>query len=245
MPVLPDAPSPMHRKASNAGRIGVVGQAIALVAIGQVGISIVAPSLPSMMTGLGVTRAAVQSTLTVYLAAFGAAQFIFGPLCTRFHRSSLWSGSLGLYIIGSLLGASAIGMGPLLASRLLQGCGAGGASALARLMLCEQFEGAALRVATSRVSMGIVLVPLVAPIVGGSLDFWFGWRIPFVLAAVLAGILAMRSRRKWAEPLRLPGFDPSLRTERPFLVEYRRILTNRCFISSALCAACVYGCTTA
>lgn len=160
--------------------------AITLVALGQLGISIYTPSLPPMTRALGGTPSEIAGTLTAYLVTFGIAQLVLGPLSERLGRIPTMVASLIIFLLGAVCAGLATTTHMLGAARLLQGFGAGGASAIARILLRDHFSGSRLQIALGQVSMGIVLVPMIAPILGGYIELFAGWRHQFTTMALVA-----------------------------------------------------------
>jgi DHA1 family bicyclomycin/chloramphenicol resistance-like MFS transporter len=224
-----------------AGR-SVVMVSILLMAAGQLGISMYTPSLPPMAAAFDVDSAAMQATLTAYLLAFGGGQLVLGPLTQAHGRKRVLHASLGMLAAGSLICAASDGLTLLIGARVLQGLGAGGASAVARVLLRDRHDGEDLKVAASQVSMGIVIVPLIAPVFGGYMELYFGWRAQFLAVAVFAIALYPMVRRFREGPHE--DAKESLRWAQ-VAGDYGRLLGDREFLGHVGCAAAVYGCTTA
>ncbi len=74
-------------------------------------------SLPSMAGDFGVTPAAVQHTLSLFVIGFGSAQLISGPLSDRWGRRPVLIGGLTLDLLSSIACALAPGLGLLFAAR--------------------------------------------------------------------------------------------------------------------------------
>ena len=216
--------------------------AITLVALGQLGISIYTPSLPPMTRALGATPSEIAGTLTTYLVTFGAAQLVLGPLSERLGRIPTMVASLIIFMLGAVCAGLSTTMQMLAAARLLQGFGAGGASAIARILLRDHFSGSRLQIALGQVSMGIVLIPLIAPILGGYIELFAGWRHQFTIMA-----LAAAAGLWWCILHLQESTTPTQRATfryRDIPGSYRALLTCREFLSYALLAASVYACTT-
>ena len=59
-------------------------------------------SLPGMASDFGVTPAAVQQTLSLFVFGFGTAQLISGPLSDRYGRRPVLIGGLSVYLLSGL-----------------------------------------------------------------------------------------------------------------------------------------------
>lgn len=80
-------------------------------------------SLPHLATDFGVTPAAVQKTLSLFVIGFGVAQLISGPLSDRFGRRPVLLGGMAIYIAASLACALAPTLELLIAARFVQAIG--------------------------------------------------------------------------------------------------------------------------
>jgi len=163
-----------------------------LVMVGPLAVDMYLPSLPDIAADLAAHPAEVQQTITVFLLGFAAGMLVYGPVSDRVGRRPLIAAGLALFLLASLLCATADSIGMLTLGRFLQAIGGGAASALARAVAKDLFstEGAA-RV-LSLMAMVMAIAPLVAPTVGGQILLVADWRVIFdVLAAFgAAGLLA-------------------------------------------------------
>jgi DHA1 family bicyclomycin/chloramphenicol resistance-like MFS transporter len=152
-------------------------------------------SLPGMALDFGVSPAAVQQTLSLFVFGFGTAQLISGPLSDRYGRRPVLIGGLALYFVSGLACALAPSLGWLIAARFVQAIGCCTAVVVARAIIRDAYtpaEGA--RVLARALSL-LALAPILGPILGGYLQVSFGWRAAFV-ALALAGLAV------WAASLR-------------------------------------------
>ncbi|TXN42783.1 multidrug effflux MFS transporter [Methylobacterium sp. WL7] len=161
---------------------------VAVTMTGTVALHIFVPALASAAADLGITNAAAQLTITVYLIGLAGGQLLYGPLSDRFGRRPILIGGLGLYLAGLLLAIPAQSIGVLLVARVLQSLGACGSLVIGRAMVRDVStrEDAARKLAILTTAM--TLTPALAPAIGGVVNEAFGWRAVFV---VLAGIVAV------------------------------------------------------
>jgi DHA1 family bicyclomycin/chloramphenicol resistance-like MFS transporter len=196
-------------------------------------------SLPSLATVFAVPASTVQLTLSLFVAGFGGAQLIIGPLSDRYGRRPVLLAGLSLYVIASLLCAAAPGIQLLIVARFLQALGCCSAIIIARAIVRDAYAPADSARVIARASSWLSLAPLLGPILGSYLQVGFGWRAAFVVHSILGLCLLA------AVIMRLPETnahkDPRA-TEMAGLVEnFKFVLGAREFWANALPGALSYG----
>ena len=160
----------------------------ALVAFGPLSIDMYLPSLPAIAADLGASDAQVQRSISGFLVGFCFGMLFYGPLSDRFGRRPVLLAGIALYLFSSLACALADSAGQLVLLRVLQALGGGAASVLARAMVRDLYPlGEAARM-LALMHMVTMLAPLAAPLLGGYLMLWAGWRALFVVLALFAGL---------------------------------------------------------
>jgi DHA1 family bicyclomycin/chloramphenicol resistance-like MFS transporter len=165
-------------------------------------LNVLAPATPAIARAVGSDYGTIQLTLTVYLATVALAQLLVGPLSDRIGRRPCIVGGLALFTVGSLVGIIAQGLPMMLAARILQAAGAGTAFALSRAAARDiggRDEAASI---IGYVTMAMVVAPMIAPLVGGTIETWFGWRAIFGAMALTGAVATLGA---W---LRLPETRP-------------------------------------
>ncbi|HVK93326.1 MAG TPA: MFS transporter [Noviherbaspirillum sp.] len=99
----------------------------------------------------------------------------------------------------------------------MQGLSAGAGIVVGRAMVLDRLDGAQAQKMLSDVTVVFALAPAIAPILGGWLQVWFGWRAVFVFLALAGLLLGLVCRR--ALPESLPAAERQA-------FHYRRILAN-------------------
>lgn len=162
----------------------------ALAALPPLSIDLGLPALTLLHSSLGATTAQAALTLSLFLAGFGAAQLVMGPLSDRHGRRPVMLAGMALYALGGLGCALAPTIEALLAFRLLEGIGAAGGTTLAMAVVRDRFDGQAGRIKMSQVSMVITIAPIIAPTLGGMLLLVFDdWRAIYATLAVAGALL--------------------------------------------------------
>ena len=164
----------------------------AAAALLQLDGTLITVALPSVAHGLGVKSASTSIVLAAYFVAYALLLLPGGELVDRFGARRLALVGLGLFAVGAAAGAVASSLSVLIATRVLQGAGAGLVSPAALAGAVSGFpperRGSALGIwgASAGVSN------LAGPLLGGLLTVTLGWRadwwalVPLALAAAVA-----------------------------------------------------------
>jgi DHA1 family bicyclomycin/chloramphenicol resistance-like MFS transporter len=204
---------------------------VMLSGISALTMSIFLPSLNHMAEFFGVEYAVMQLAVSGYLLATAILQVIIGPVSDRFGRRPVVIGALVLFVVATLGCLVAPTAGLFLVFRMMQAAVAVGivlSRAIVRDMV-PQDQAASM---IGYVTMGMALIPMVGPMIGGALDEVFGWRANFVFLAVagvatLALVVADQGETIAGKGL---GFAAQLRG-------YPELLTSPRFWGYAVCAA--------
>jgi MFS transporter, DHA1 family, multidrug resistance protein len=169
--------------------LGFLFLLVFLSMVGPLTLNILVPSLPGMVESLKAPKESVQLTLSLYLLGMGVGQLFLGPLADRFGRRPVLLISLVAYVAASLLAFLAPNVEALILARILQSFGATAGITLARTMIRDLHERDAAASLIGYVTMGMVVAPMIAPILGATIDDLFGWRAILIFCASL-GLMA-------------------------------------------------------
>jgi DHA1 family bicyclomycin/chloramphenicol resistance-like MFS transporter len=200
--------------------------------LGLAATSIYLPSIPDMARDLGVPASNVQNTVTAYLAAFGLSTLLIGSLSDRYGRRRLLIGGTALFTLASIVAAFAPDIVTFMAARVLQAVGACAGMALARAIARDLFDARETARALAAISAAITITPIVAPLIGGYLHVWLGWRSQFVLLAAFALAVTSLVARYLPETNREPQTQHAL--VRGLAEGARTLLSERRFLGNVL-----------
>ena len=201
----------------------------ALSAVGPFSIDAYLPSMPEIGRVFQAPPLLVQQTLTAYMATFALMTLWHGAISDALGRRRVTLAVLALFTLASVGCALAWNIESLLVFRALQGMTAGAGMVVGRAIVRDVFEGAAAQRLMSQVTLVFAVAPAVAPVLGGWLHVWFGWRAVF-------GFVVLFTAGVWLVCWRsLPETLPAERRQslRPgfLLASYGRVLTTPPFVA--------------
>src|ERR1700704_2216767 len=197
------------------------------------------PALPVIAVDLYGTVGDIQLTLSAFMIAFGAGQIFYGPAGDRFGRRPVILGGLVVYILTSIGWGFAAEAGQLVLLRFLQGLAACGGVVLARTMVRDLAERDQAARAMSLMMACTSIAPMLAPLIGGQILWFLGWRAIFwVLAGI--GVVALT-----AAYLRLPEtLRPEYRQPlvlKSILQRFGELLRHRAFMGYAFTSSFMFS----
>ncbi len=177
---------------------------VLLVAVGQMAQTIYIPAIADMAVALNVREGAVQSVMAAYLLTYGISQLFYGPLSDRVGRRPVILVGMSIFMLATLVAITTHSLPVLIAASAMQGMGTGVGGVMARTLPRDLYEGAQLRHANSLLNMGILVSPLIAPLLGGILDTLWSWRACYAFLLVLCAGVTF-SMAKWMPETRPEG----------------------------------------
>ncbi len=208
---------------------------ILIAGLAALSLNIFLPSLPLMAGHFGVPYAAMQLSVSLYLAATAVLQVFVGPISDRYGRRSVMLVATAIFSLATLGAVLAPDFITFMVCRMLQATIATGfvlSRAVVRDMVAQDQAASMI----GYVTMGMSVVPMVGPVIGGTLDEVFGWQASFVLLGVGGlGLLAL----VWADqgetkPMQSGGFAAQVR-------QYPQLLRSQRFWGYCLAAATASG----
>lgn len=204
----------------------------ALTAIGPFSIDMYLPAFPTIAQSMEVPRGDVERTLAAYLIGMAMAQIVYGPLADRFGRKLPMMVGLALYILASVACALAGNIEALTGWRVIQALGGAAGVVIPRAVIRDHYDTQDAARAMSLLMLIMGLAPILAPLAGGQLLAFVGWRSLFWLmalagAAMLISVIGIMKESLPAEraiPLRWGTI----------LGNYAALLSHRSFIAHSL-----------
>ncbi|NTA10290.1 multidrug effflux MFS transporter [Agrobacterium tumefaciens] len=149
------------------------------------------PSLAAMALDFETDYAVMQFAVSGYLAATACLQLLIGPLSDLFGRRPVMLASIGMMIVATLVCMLAPDITVFMFGRVAQAAVVSG-FVLARAIVRDMVPMEQAASMIGYVTMGMSVVPMVGPTVGGLLNDISGWQSSFALLALLGvGILVL------------------------------------------------------
>lgn len=148
------------------------------------------PSVPELVKTFDTSPSTVQLTLSLFLVFFGIGQLLLGPLSDQFGRRGIALVSATAYVISSILCAMSHSITSLIIFRILEAISACGMAVSANAIIRDVYSERDSGRMYSYLNGAIAMSPLFAPLIGGYLDIYFGWRSSFLMLAIF-GVIAI------------------------------------------------------
>jgi len=172
-----------------------------LSALGPFSIDTYLPSFHDIGESLHATPIEVQQTLTAYLIPFAIMALWHGAISDALGRRRVILVTLALFGLALAGCLFATRIEHLWLLRALQGMSAGAGIVISRAIVRDLFDGPAAHRLMSQITMMFALAPAIAPVIGGRLQFWFGWRSVFAFLVLMTLALWLACWRLLPETL--------------------------------------------
>ncbi|MEV6164935.1 MDR family MFS transporter [Streptomyces sp. NPDC052052] len=155
--------------------------------------TVVSNALPRIIADLHGSQSSYTWVVTAELLAMTATVPIWGKLSDLYDKKLLIQLSLSMFIVGSLVAGFSHSVGLLIVSRVVQGIGAGGLTALAQVVMASIIPPRELGRYSGIFGAVFAVGTVAGPLIGGVLvdTSWLGWRwcffigVPFALLAIV------------------------------------------------------------
>ncbi len=210
-----------------------------LSAFTPLSIDLYLPALPVITVDLHGTVGDIQLTLSAFMIAFGAGQIFYGPAGDRFGRRPVILSGLFVYVLTSIGCAFAGEAMQLVVLRLLQGLAACGSVVLARTMVRDLAEKDHAARAMSLMMACTSLAPMMAPLIGGQILWFLGWRAIFWTLAGIGTLALAVSYARLPETLRPEYRQPLVLSS--ILARFGELVRHRAFMGYAFTTSFMFS----
>ena len=208
---------------------------ILLAGLSALAMNIFLPSLPGMTAHFNTEYRLIQLSVALYLGVNAGLQLLMGPISDRWGRRPVILWGLGLFLAATLGCILAPNVTVFLTFRMIQ-ASVVVAMVLSRAIVRDMVPQDRAASMIGYVTMGMAVVPMVGPALGGVLDEVFGWQANFWALFVLGLALFWLCWRDLGETAPLTG-----RTLAQQFRDYPALLTSRRFWGYALAAGLSSG----
>ncbi|MBY6055525.1 multidrug effflux MFS transporter [Leisingera daeponensis] len=196
---------------------------ILLAGLSALGMNLHLPSLAGMADYYAVDYRVMQLSVALYLAGNAVVQIFVGPISDQMGRRPVILGSIVLFLLATLGCIYAPTAELFLMFRVAQTAVAA-TMVLSRAAVRDMYDTNEAASMIGYVTMGMAVVPMIGPAIGGFLDQWMGWTANFWLLFLLgaatffitftdfgetahkSGKTLMAQFREYPELLRSPRF---------------------------------------
>src|SRR6056297_6922 len=208
---------------------------ILLAGISALSLNIFLPSLPGMTEYFDTEYRLMQLSVALYLGVNAALQILMGPISDRLGRRPVILGGMAIFLLatlGCLLSTNAV---MFLTFRMAQATIVV-AMVLSRAIVRDMVPQDQAASMIGYVTMGMTVVPMLGPALGGVLDELFGWKANFWALFVLGALVTWLSWRDLGETAPRSG-----QTLRQQIADYPELLTSQRYWGYALASALSSG----
>jgi MFS family permease len=178
----------------------VLATASATCALIVLDTNVVAVSLPSIARSFHASFADVEWVVSAYMVAFASCLLPAGALADRVGRKRMLLIGLAVFFLASLGCGAAPSALVLNVARAVKGVGAAMLLTAALAVIANTFSDGPARVRAWAVwGMCMGLATTVAPLIGGIITQWLGWRWIFLLNLPVCAVLAWCASRALRE----------------------------------------------
>lgn len=186
----------------SASRKPVVVAVMAATIMEVLDMTIINISLPSMGGQLGATPSQMSWALTSYIVAAAIAMPLTGYFSDIWGRKRYMMISMTGFVIASILCGLATSLPALVVFRLVQGLSGAALVPMSQAVMVDLYPPEERGKAMALWAMGIMIAPIMGPVLGGWLTDSFSWRWAFFINLPV-GLLALSLAGRYMEETRL------------------------------------------
>ncbi len=198
--------------------------------------SLVALSIDSVLPALSQIGAYLEVTdsrqthliVSVFFVGMALGQLFYGPLSDDKGRRYVIISGLIVFAVGSLVCINAESLEVMLIGRVIQAFGVSGPRVATLAVIRDKYEGEAMARVMSFIMMVFILVPMLAPIFGQTILFWFSWQhifSSFLIYGLLIGLwFFIRQPETLPKEKRLPFSWSQLRISSKFILTHKLVM---------------------
>ena len=149
------------------------------------------PALPSLDKIFHTRHSLVRLSFSLFLLSYAFSQLVWGPVSEVYGRRKLLILGMCISFLGLLLIVFTNNIYIFNLGRFVEGIGVGAGPVLGRSVLADLCELEEITKVLSLATICINLMPAVAPIFGGEVFHYLGWRAIFIILTAISVILGV------------------------------------------------------
>ncbi|KAI9362358.1 major facilitator superfamily domain-containing protein [Pilaira anomala] len=163
------------------------------------------PATHDIMNYFQTDLTTINSTIALFLLTNALAPLVWAPLSERIGRRWIYIIAMAIYTVCTIICGISTKLSVFYAFRVLQGIFACAGQAVGGGSVSDIFEPHERGKAMGIYILGTILGPAVAPITGGYIDQYLGWRWIFYIKTIMGGLLTVLSYIFIKETLYIPN----------------------------------------
>jgi len=179
---------------------GMMGSMVMILASTMANVAV-----PSIMGTYGVGQDQAQWMASAFLATMTASQLLGAWIIAAMGARAGYLAAVAIFFVGSLICAGAPTIDILIFGRVVQGFAAGAVQPVTLVVIFRAYPADQRGLAMSLYAMGIMIAPIMGPVVGGITIDWLSWRHVFFIPLPVAGIAMLMAI------LFMPTKDPAVK----------------------------------
>ena len=223
-------------------QLSVVFVLALLTALEPLSIDLYLPGFIDIAKSFHVDSAAVQISLSTFLAGFAVGQLIWGPLADKYGRKKPIMISLVIFILASIACMYTQTIEQLWVVRAIQAIGGCGGIVISRAVVYDYFEKKQVLNIFALLAMIMGVAPIVAPLLGNAIiNFFHHWESLFAAMACIGVILLILTLFFLPETKKQNKQDRKKSEPNQLIKQYIEVLKVKKFIIYSLVAGFING----
>lgn len=157
---------------------------ILMSGLAALAMNIFLPSLPGMTVHFQTDYGLMQLSVALYLATSAVFQLFIGPLSDNIGRRPVILGGVAVFLLATVGCIFSTSIEMFLFFRMCQ-TSVAVTLVLSRAIVRDMYDQDKAGSMIGYVTMGMAVVPMIGPVIGGALDQYFGWQASFWLLFIL------------------------------------------------------------
>jgi len=196
------------------------------------------PSMPAMAQQFQTDPSQMQLTVTLFIISLAVSQLIFGPFSDRFGRRPVMLIGLLLYALAGFVCVFAPTVELLIVGRILQGLAAGCGPSIGRAIVRDIYGKARSAQIMSYMATAIALAPILAPMLGGFLQTYFGWQSVFYILGIMGSLFFLTFL--FSIPETNVKIDQQALKIRQLVANYTELLSSRQYVGNTFLTTALF-----